>query len=93
MIPKDELEELVLSEIWDRLLNPKVYPILIDDLNKQVNAQINKNHSLIDALQSEEKSLLKKLDAFYNGIEETGHIDPFDRERMQQTKDRITTRS
>lgn len=90
MIPKDELENLVLDEIYERLLSPKVLPILIKDINDQVNKQCEKNHKLIDQLHAEEKSLLKKLDGFYNVIEETGKIDPFDRERMQQTKDRIT---
>ena len=88
MIPKDELENLILDEIYERLLNPKALPILIKDINDQVNRQCEKNHKLIDQLHAEEKSLKKNLDRLYQNMY-NDTFDEFDKEEMQQTKERI----
>ena len=63
---------------------------MIKDINDQVNKQCEKNYKLIDQLHVEEKNLLNKLDSFYDSIETGNKLDTYDKERMQQTKDRIT---
>ena len=88
MIPKDDLEKLVLDEIWERLLNPKALPILITDINRQIDEQCSKNHKLIEQLDAEEKKLKKNLDRLYQNIY-SDTFDEFDQEEMQRTKERL----
>lgn len=88
MISKDQLENLILDEIYERLLNPKSLPVLIKDVNEQINKQCEKNHKLIAQLQSQEKILKKNIDRLYQNIY-NDTFDEFDKEEMQQAKDQI----
>ena len=89
MVPKETIEEIVIDEIYQRLLRPEALPILIKELQEQSGQLSAEDTEEIKQLEKQEKDILRKIDNLYELIED-GEADDMDKQRLKGHKEKLT---